>query len=181
MSEKRDVGPASLNEDLDLFVEHETLRVRIMEQMERLVAMKEAGRDAAEEKRIEKELKALGCRLNKLDRMDGKRAAVLLEEALRLGDRKLAAQLEALKTRYDRPQWWNLRSILDLDGMSKLLRQRIARGVSTIMLCGVIAMGTGQSGPGKIAISTGEIANREEIHEVSNISGLLGFPEKELF
>ncbi|MDD4835535.1 MAG: hypothetical protein PHU72_00325, partial [Dethiosulfovibrio sp.] len=63
-------------------------------------------------------------------------------------------------------------------GLSSRLRQGIARGVSTIMLGGVIAIGSGQSGPGKVSISSWDLSNKEEIHEVASISEMLGLPER---
>ncbi len=169
--------PVSLSEDLDLFVEHETIRVGLMERMDSLLSRVEH-MDRADARVCEKEIRALSRQLNRLDRLDRKRADRLVEQAVVAGDRKLLAQLEALRNRYSsRSQWVSLPT-LDVEGLSSRLRQGIARGVSTIMLCGVIAIGSGQSGPGKVSISSWDLSNKEEIHEVANISEMLGLPER---
>nr|WP_321500527.1 hypothetical protein [uncultured Dethiosulfovibrio sp.] len=175
MSVFRETGGVSLREDLDLFVEHETLRVGIMERMEGLLARVDS-MEGSERRILEREIRALSRQLNRLDRLDRKRADRLVEQAVKAGDRRLMAQLEALRSRYGRSQWGF--PVLDVEGLSKTLKQGIARGVSTIMLCGVIAIGTSQPGPGKVSISSWDLSNREEIHEVANIPEMLGLPER---
>lgn len=157
----------TLNEDLDLFVEHESLRVRFMERMEHLASAMD-GLEGPDRLAAEKELRSLDRKVARLDKADGKRVDGLLEKASIMKDDKLIAQLQALRSRYGREQR-SLLSILDLDGLSKLLKQRIARGVSTIMLCGTIAMGSGQAAPAKISLVSPGLSNREEIHEMANI------------
>ena len=167
--------PVSLKEDIDLFVEHETLRVGLMERMEGMLARVEA-LEGPQRKALEKEIRALTRQLNRLDRLDRKRADRLVDQAVKVGDRRLLAQLEALRSRYGGSQWGF--PVLDVEGLSKTLKQGIARGVSTMMLCGVIAIGTSQPGPGKVSISSWDLSNREEIHEVANIPEMLGLPER---
>lgn len=159
-----------LSEDLDRFVEHESLRVRLMQKMEKLATTMDEV-DGARRFRRERTLRMLERKLYKLDRMDGKRVDRLMAQASARGDRKLTAQLQALRARYDEGTALK-HTVLDLDGWAAFLRHRIARGVSTFMLCGAIAMGLGQTGPDRISIVSDELSNREQVHEMTNISGL---------
>jgi hypothetical protein len=167
----------TLSEDLDLFVEHESLRVRYMERMENL-ASKMDRLDGLERKAAEKELRSLDRKITRLDKADLKRIDRLLKGASDLKDERLLAQLQALRSRYGGEQKGPL-PLLDLDGLSKALRQRITRGVSTMMLCGAIAMGIGQAAPAKISLASSGLSNREEIHEMANIPDLFDWPVNE--
>lgn len=168
----------TLSEDLDLFVEHESLRVRYMERMEHL-ASKMDRLDGLERKAAEKELRSLDRKVTRLDKADLKRIDKLLKGASDLKDERLLAQLQALRARYGGEQKGPL-PLLDLDGLSKALRQRITRGVSTMMLCGAIAMGIGQAAPAKISLASSGLSNREEIHEMANIPDLFDWPVNKL-
>lgn len=163
--------------DLDNFIEHESIRVRCMEEMGQLASKMENKTDAIDKKR-EEDIKKLALIINNLDCQDKKRVEKLLVWASGTEDSKLIAQLMALKARHD-CDIKTSKGILDVQSLRTGLKKRISRGVGTLMLCGVIAMGVVSAGPDRISIvSSDSMSNREEVTQISNISTLLHLRRK---
>lgn len=158
--------------DLDGFIEHESVRVRCMEEIEKLASEME-NKTGRVDKEKEHNIKKLTLTINSLDRQDKEKVEKLLAWASGTEDTKLMAQLMALKARHD-CDIKTSKGIFDTQSMRTGLKKRISRGVGTLMLCGVIAMGIVSAGPDKISIvSSDSMSNREEITQISNISTLL--------